>query len=478
MLQTLFHIPREIFGLPMFGVGLALAVLVVGTLAGLVWCWRTRGSLAEAWGFLPVVLMIGAAIVFLLPVLIEPEGLPIRGYGVMMLAGIVCGVGMAAWRAPAARFDPEVIYALAFWMFISGIVGARLFHVIEYWDQSYRQPTLGATLAAIVNVPRGGLVVYGALIAVLIMLPIFIRRHKLPGLALCDLVAPSMVLGLALGRVGCLLNGCCYGGATDVPWAITFPANSLPYREQRQKGQLEDLELALDNQGRAVVERVLSPSAREAGLKAGDVIVSLEGQIDSAPIRLSFGSQISIGVLPTPADEKQGSSQDGKSQRKPPPLPPDTAQWLAQQELLLKSSKQQDRLDAVQHVLRALSYPEIKVETTDGRHLAWQLPARSLPVQPAQIYSTLDAALICIFLLAYTPYRRRDGEVLALMLTIYPITRFLVEIIRVDEAPQFGTEMSISQIVSIGVIFGVAALWVYVLRQPKGRLWASSQVVQ
>ncbi|MCE9556586.1 MAG: prolipoprotein diacylglyceryl transferase, partial [Planctomycetes bacterium] len=320
MLQTLFHIPHEIGGVPMFGIGILLGVLVVGSLAALGWLWHSRKSLADARGFLPVVLMIGAAIVFLLPILEEArQGLPIRGYGVMMLLGVVCGVGLAAWRAPAARFDPEVIYALAFWMFVSGIVGARLFHVIEYWEQSYRQPTVGATLAAIVNVPRGGLVVYGSLIAVMIMLPWFVWRHKLPGLALCDLVAPSMVLGLALGRIGCLLNGCCYGGVSDIPWAITFPANSLPYRDQRQEGRLDDVKLALDAKGQVVVESVLGDAARKTGLKDGDAISAIEGKIDDVPIRLELGAKPKIGVVP--------ASTEGKSRAEPLVLAPDVAPW-------------------------------------------------------------------------------------------------------------------------------------------------------
>lgn len=467
MLQTLFHIPHDIGGVPMFGFGILLAVLVVGMLSALGWLWHSRKSLADARGFLPVVLMIGAAIVFLLPMLEEArQGLPIRGYGVMMLLGVVCGVGLAAWRAPAARFDPEGIYALAFWMFVVGIVGARLFHVIEYWEQSYRQPTLGATLAAIVNVPRGGLVVYGSLIAVMMMLPWFVWRHKLPGLALCDLVAPSMVLGLALGRIGCLLNGCCYGGVSDILWAITFPANSLPYRDQRQEGRLDDVKLTLDVEGRVVVERVLGDAARKTGLKDGDAIAAIEGKIDAVPIRLELVSQPRIGVVP--------ASADGKSGAEPLALASDVAPWLKRQQRLLDGGDAKDRLAVARHMLETLSYPDVRMETVDGRRLFWQLPARSLPVQPAQIYSTIDATLICIFLLAYHPYRRRDGEVFALLLTIYPITRFLIEIIRVDEPGQFGTQFSISQLVSFGVLAGVILFWIYLLSKPAGKLWVTS----
>ena len=92
------------------------------------------------------------------------------------------------------------------------------------------------------------------------------------------------------------------------------------------------------------------------------------------------------------------------------------------------------------------------------------LPERSLPVHPTQAYSAINALLICAFLLAVSPFCRRDGMVLALLLSIYPVTRFLLEQIRTDEASVFGTGLSISQNVSIALLSAVAALWIWVLR--------------
>jgi phosphatidylglycerol---prolipoprotein diacylglyceryl transferase len=93
---------------------------------------------------------------------------------------------------------------------------------------------------------------------------------------------------------------------------------------------------------------------------------------------------------------------------------------------------------------------------------------RSLPVHPTQIFSTLDALLVCLVLLIYDRFRRRDGELFALMMSIAPVTRFLVECLRSDEAAVFGTGMSISQNVSLLLLVCAAALWFYVLRQPRG----------
>jgi len=95
-------------------------------------------------------------------------------------------------------------------------------------------------------------------------------------------------------------------------------------------------------------------------------------------------------------------------------------------------------------------------------------PRRSLRVQPAQIYSSVDALLLCLLLLAYAPLRRRDGELFALMMSIQPVTRFLIESLRSDEAAVLGTGMTISQNISLLFLICAAALWFYILRQARG----------
>src|SRR5262249_37127218 len=84
--------------------------------------------------------------------------------------------------------------------------------------------------------------------------------------------------------------------------------------------------------------------------------------------------------------------------------------------------------------------------------LTWTLsagPEHSLPIHPAQLYAAIDAGLLCLLLLAYYPYRRRDGAVFALMLTIHPLSRFVQEIIRIDEGAVLGTGLTVSQNISL-----------------------------
>ena len=87
-------------------------------------------------------------------------------------------------------------------------------------------------------------------------------------------------------------------------------------------------------------------------------------------------------------------------------------------------------------------------------------------MHPTQLYSTIDALILCLLLLCYDRFRRRDGELTALMITIYPITRFLIEKIRTDEAAIWGTGLHISQNISVGILAVAICLWIYILRQP------------
>jgi phosphatidylglycerol:prolipoprotein diacylglycerol transferase len=429
MYSELFRIPATWGGVPIFGVGVLLAIWAVASAVTLVGLVRRHGWSGEIWSSLPVMLLAGAVIVFLPRIF--PEGLPIRGYGVMLLAGITAGVGMAIYRARQAGLSPELIISLAVWLVVCGVIGARLFHVIEYWDEHFAGKSPRDTLLAIVNVPEGGLVIYGGFFGAAVGFALFVRKHRLPLLAMADLVAPSLMIGLAIGRIGCFLNGCCYGGQSDWPWTVTFPQYSSsreaakpvgerrytpPYLDQAMRGELHGFRIDSGEGGQVVVTRVEEGSrAAIAGLTAGDSIASIDNQaVESfghARLRifLSFESQRPV-IL---------TLHSGKTLRIPP-VP---------------------------------------------------MPKRTRPVHPTQVYSAIDAGLLGWLLWSFYPFRRRDGEVLALMLSIHPITRFLLEIIRTDEPAVFGTGMSISQNMSVTLLVCGVAMWWCLAKQPRRVVW-------
>ena len=192
------------------------------------------------------------------------------------------------------------------------------------------------------NIEQGGLVWYGGVAGSVVAFLIFSRNRNIQALRFSDIVAPSILLGLAFGRVGCFLNGCCYGAVVEegksIPWAVEFPRGSVPYHRQLQLGQISEN------------------------------------------------------------------------------------------------------------------------------------AASSLPVHPTQLYSSLNALLIFGLLSAYFPFRKSDGAVVALGMLLYAPSRFLLEYLRSDELALGGTGMSISQNVSL-LVFAVGAVWmIWIFRHKTAKI--------
>ncbi len=439
MRTILFHIPLSVPLVLSIWIGLC-----AGRLALVVY---RRGWSKEFWNELPVMAAVAVVIAFVLPGLADDHGLPIRGYGAMVFLGVVAGVTLAAYRARREGFDPEIIYSLAFWMCLGGIVGARLFYVVEYWHD-FQKSTFGETIGAIINFTRGGLVVYGCFAGGAIAAVIFFARHKLPLLAMADVIAPAMTLGLALGRVGCFLNGCCYGGQCTLPWAVQFPTESPVYESQLERGQfvLHGIHFQPPKpsaprraEEAAIVQAVNENSAAaEAGVRAGDRLTAIE-------------------VTPPSQNRSRDYLADATTDLRIP-----SKSIAAAQRALAQIEEAGAKVSM--SVVDFEGKPAVRTWTL---RQASPAPSASLPVHPAQLYSAIDALLITLFLLAWHPFRRHEGELIALLLTIYPVTRFFEEMIRTDELPVFGTGMSISQNASILMLAGAVVLWIYVLRSPR-----------
>ncbi len=425
MHQTLFHIPHQFGGIPVFGWGWALGIWV-GISALIVWSsYRRYGWGPETRSHLPMLAIVAVVLVTVLPGLeansASGQGVPIRGFGVMLLVAVVSAVGLAVRRARQLSMDHELVYSLAVWVFVSGIVRARIFYVVQKWEQFGGRNPFDLAVN-VLNVTQGGIVIYGGLIGGAFGFFLFVMRHRLPPLAIADLIAPSLLLGMGIGRIGCFLNGCCYGGVSELPWAVSFPPEAPPYIDQLRSGQLYGMRLEGRGGDKVLVAEVDNGSpAAQAGLRVGDQIVRIDGSS------------------------------------------------LAERAIAENRSATEIAGDTLQR-----AQTNIALQTGDGRLITWELgprPARSRPVQPSQIYSALNALVICIFLLAYFPFQRRDGESLALFMVLYPASRFMLEIIRNDEGAIWGTGLTISQNISIVVLLASIGVWFYVLRRPRGTAW-------
>lgn len=145
--------------------------------------------------------------------------LKIHWYGVLVAVGFIAGLCTASRRSARENISSETIMDLGPWLILGAIVGARTLYVVSYWREHF----VGKPLWEIFMVHRGGLVFYGGLIGSSLACILYARIKKLPLWKLADILAPSVALGHAFGRLGCLMNGCCYGRACDLPWAIRFP---------------------------------------------------------------------------------------------------------------------------------------------------------------------------------------------------------------------------------------------------------------
>ena len=282
---------------------------------------------------------------------------PVYGYGLMLVLGVILAISLAKILARRRGIDPELFVNAGLLAMLSGVIGARLSHVLENWSEYFNSSlTLGQSLWRAVNISSGGLTYYGGFIVATGALLVYGRRKKVSLRVGMDIVAPCLMVGLALGRIGCFLNGCCYGAACDLPWAVRFPYHSYAYIEQVEQGTIR------------------------------------------------------------PPDELVVHRTGGGTMLAPP-------------ELIRKDAD-----------LVAIARAE-----------------HTVAVHPTQLYSTITALLIAAVLLAWMPMCKVPGRVFALMLMIEPVTRFLLEMLRVE--PAILGPLSFSMVMAIPQFVVALILW-------------------
>ncbi len=155
------------------------------------------------------------------PVLFEIGPLIIYSYGFMLMLAFLAAIYVAVREARMRAIKVDLVYDFAFWLLVGGLVGARLSYVFYNW------PLFSFNPWEALAVWEGGLNFYGGLLGGLTAGLIFVYWKKLPLEDISDLAGLALPLGLAIGRIGCFLNGCCYGKPTRLPWGVTFPSVSF-----------------------------------------------------------------------------------------------------------------------------------------------------------------------------------------------------------------------------------------------------------
>jgi phosphatidylglycerol:prolipoprotein diacylglycerol transferase len=253
-------------------------------------------------------------------------------------------------------------------------------------------------------------------------------------------MAPALMLGIAIGRIGCLLNGCCFGSVTDVSWGIVFPAGSPAHAHQVAHGETFLYGLKFDEvtigerQWLTIAEVQPGSEAATYGLKPTMVLWSIAGKLDGEP----FAGQ------------------------------PHTRRQAAELLMDLRRTTPEETIQ-----FDFLPAPPGRERELVTCMLTPPLHSEVLPVHPTQIYSSVLALMLCgtLLLLGRLPfYQQRAGLVFASFMILYSVGRFFIEMIRTDEAPFLGTGLTVSQNVSIVVCLAGMALFVYGCRRKSGKV--------
>jgi phosphatidylglycerol:prolipoprotein diacylglycerol transferase len=149
-----------------------------------------------------------------------------KSYGLMMVIGFLAAVALIRHLSRNITPDPQLITNAALYSLIAGVAGARLFFVVHHFDKFQEHPL------DVFSVWKGGLELLGGVLLAIAIILFYLWYHKLPIRRYLDILAIGLMLALVFGRIGCFLNGCCFGKPTKLPWGVRFPYGSFAYRSQ------------------------------------------------------------------------------------------------------------------------------------------------------------------------------------------------------------------------------------------------------
>lgn len=401
-----------------------------------------------------------------------PDGIPLYAYGTMLFITFVACVWFAARRAVklGLNLPRERLQDLAIVLFILGLAGARLTYMLQF----------GVPLSRFFRIWEGGIVLYGGIIGGIVAFTLFyyavLRKYKVTFWQMADLSAPCVCIGIALGRVGCLLNGCCYGNPANAGCpAIAFPLLTSPAHEmlvdkeglQSTPGFLFSRDPDREDVRTVVAKVEPNSAASQAGLKEGDRIIKLKVTDDwrvNGEVLILSGKRDEVAKV-VEAIKDFGAS----SEADPAPSGEVTVKITVDNPENFKKAYDIARntaplghgvlrfdlfSDMLNNWPRGRNSVQFVVER-DGKEL--ELPEftpRSIGLHPTQIYESISMILLLLLLLAFYPFRRHDGQVWILFMIAYAIHRFLNEILRTE--PVEGFEMTLSQ--NISLLMVIAAL--------------------
>lgn len=386
------------------------------------------------------------------PVLFTIPGinLDLPGYGFAMMVAFLLAIYWATDRCVRSGGNPDVILNCGFLALLCGVGGARAMYVIHYWKDFAAHESIPAILWAIVDVRRGGLEVYGGLIATIVgtLAYLFFWGHSVRWYL--DMIAPSAAVGMAIGRIGCFLNGCCWGGlAPDLPWAVQFPHGS-PAQTQQWSDRLPGAALPAE----LLIQAQFGNGATAAPLPREVLRISAD-RLDAACAALT-ASRATTSEL----ERSLAAAKDPDERRR---IESDLRAAQRDAGTLKLSPQEHMACDAM---------AKFHLTGNDIHRLAHAHP--SLPVHPTQLYATVALGTLAIALSMLYWRRTRDGQVIAALLVVEPLTRWTLEVLRADN-PIDSAGMTVSQLIAV-CLSASGVVWLLVLqgmspRSPRALLW-------
>lgn len=156
------------------------------------------------------------------PILVELGPITIRWYGLLIATAVLIGVSLSQYLAKRRQVNPELLSDVAIWLVVAAVPAARLYYVAFEWEQYAADPQ------RIFAIWEGGIAIHGAIIGGVVAGLIFARINKISFWQLADLIAPSLILGQAIGRWGNFFNSEAFGAPTDLPWKLYIPYAQRP----------------------------------------------------------------------------------------------------------------------------------------------------------------------------------------------------------------------------------------------------------
>jgi len=321
-------------------------------------------------------------------------------------------------RARRAKVNPDIMLNIALISLVTSTIAARAFYVIHYWDQFADNPRL------IFNLSTGGFEVYGGLIGAFLCNFLYLLVFRLPIRLIADAVAPSILLGMGIGRIGCFLAGCCWGVTcpASLPWAVQFPYASYAFNSQWNN--------------------------RQVTVPAELIILDPAGMATPIPSQAFRVSPEDLKKVLTKAQENLSAAQASGNE----------ASIKKATRILNKNKIAIDSL-LTHYADFGLSPAELNTSFVPHYY--------SLHVHPSQIYGAIGPILLAFIGNALFYRRKHHGIVMPILFMCYAAQRFIEEATRSDNPiDTFG--MTISQGISIAIlIIGALSLWVILKLPPR-----------